>query len=250
MKTFLKFALIFLLAIISLNAKSQTNYKFFHTLGVYEYYINTSSISGPQNQRKVTMMRNTLVPNEFQSALQNYTINCATNEYTLISATDFTEANLKGSKTERAITPTPRSTLTVPDGYFARLGKAVCQPVDTPTANNQQGVFPFEAVLTCGMGMPDHINILACFAKREYGTDTELTLTNGNSTNVYKAINLLTAGVEQRDGFHIKLQKNFSITAQNSDKTLMLGMIIKDSQSGKVLFQKQVGQYGTVSAKN
>jgi hypothetical protein len=107
--------------------------------------------------------------------------------------------------------------------------------------------FPYEAVLTCGM--PDHINILACFAKSGYGVDTELTLRNGNSTNMYKAYNLLNTGVEQRDGFHIDLRPGSALTAQNAHKTLILGLKVYDRRTGKLLMGNQVAQFGMVSFK-
>lgn len=107
--------------------------------------------------------------------------------------------------------------------------------------------FPYEAVLTCGM--PDHINILACFAKSGYGADTELTLKNGNSTNMYKAYNLLSAGVEQRDGFHIDLRPGSALMAQNAHKTLILGLKVYDRKTGKLVMGNQVAQYGIVTFK-
>jgi hypothetical protein len=107
--------------------------------------------------------------------------------------------------------------------------------------------FPYKAVLTCGM--PDHINILACFAKSGYGVDTELTLINGNSTNLYKAYNLSSVGVEERDGFHIDLRAGSLIRAQNAHKTLILGLKVYDRRTGKLLLGNQVAQYGVVSFK-
>jgi hypothetical protein len=107
--------------------------------------------------------------------------------------------------------------------------------------------FPYRAVLTCGM--PNHINILACFAKSSYGVDTELTLKNGNSTNMYKAYNLLQVGIEQGDGFHIDLRAGSAIQAQNAHKTLILGLKVYDAKTGKLLTGNQVAQYGIVSFK-
>ncbi len=107
--------------------------------------------------------------------------------------------------------------------------------------------FPYEAVLTCGM--PDHINILACFAKSGYGIDTELTLKNGNATTMYKAYNLLSTGFEQRDGFHIDLRAGSSLQAQNSHKTLILGLKVYDRRTGKLLIGNQVAQFGIVYFK-
>jgi hypothetical protein len=110
--------------------------------------------------------------------------------------------------------------------------------------------FPFIAVLTCGMGR-DHINVLACFAAQgSSSVDTELRLTNGDTTNMYKAYTLSSAGQERRDGFYIDLRKNFSIKAQNSHGTLILGLKVIDRVSGKVLFENQAAKFGVLSVSN
>lgn len=108
--------------------------------------------------------------------------------------------------------------------------------------------FPFIAVLTCGM--PDHINILACFAGRSRGVDTELKLRNGTNMGIYKAYNFDQAGREQQDGFHIDLRRNFDLRAQNADRTLILGLKIIDRATGNVLYEDKAAQYGVVSMRN
>jgi len=110
----------------------------------------------------------------------------------------------------------------------------------------------FTAILTCGMGAGgghEHINILACFADSD-GADTNLELTNGDKYGLYKAYNLSRVGVEQRDGFHIKLDKHFSIQAQNSSDTLILGIKVIGDKTGKIYYQKQVSQFGVITVKN
>jgi hypothetical protein len=110
--------------------------------------------------------------------------------------------------------------------------------------------FPYIAILTCGMGR-DHINVLACFAAQgSSSVDTELRLTNGDATNMYKAYTLSSAGQERRDGFYIDLRKNFSIKAQNSHGTLILGLKVIDRVSGKVLFENQAARFGVLSVSN
>lgn len=103
--------------------------------------------------------------------------------------------------------------------------------------------FPYEAVLTCGM--PDHINIVACFAKSG-GVDTELVLKDGNSSSMYKAYNLQSAGFEDGKGFHINLRRGASLVAQNAHKTLILGLKVYDAKTGKLLHGDQVAQFGVV----
>ena len=110
--------------------------------------------------------------------------------------------------------------------------------------------FPYLAVLTCGMGS-NHINVVACFAAQgSSSVDTELRLTNGDSTRMYKAYSMREAGQERSDGFHIELRRNFSIQAQNSHGTLILGLKIIDRASGRVVFEKQAARFDVISVAN
>lgn len=107
--------------------------------------------------------------------------------------------------------------------------------------------YPYIAVLSCGM--PNHINILACFSG-SHGVDTELKIRSGGSSNMYKAYNMSQAGKEKQDGFYIDLAKSFEITAQNSHSSLILTLKIIDRASGKVLYKDQAAHYGVVSMRN
>lgn len=110
--------------------------------------------------------------------------------------------------------------------------------------------FPYEAVLTCGMGSR-HLNILACFAAEgSYGVATELKLTRDGRSVVYKVFNLSEAGSQRGDGLHIDLTEDFALVAQNSHGTLVLGLKIVERQSGKVLYQDQVGKFGVLRVSN
>jgi hypothetical protein len=110
--------------------------------------------------------------------------------------------------------------------------------------------FPYLAVLTCGMGS-NHINVLACFAAQgSSSVDTELRLTHGDSTRMFKAYSMREAGQERSDGFHIELRKNFSIQVQNSHGTLILGLKIIDRATGKVMFEKQAAKFDVISVAN
>lgn len=110
--------------------------------------------------------------------------------------------------------------------------------------------FPYLAVLTCGMGS-NHINVVACFAAQgSSSVDTELRLTNGDSTRMYKAYSMREAGQERSDGFHIELRRNFSIQAQNSHGTLILGLKIIDRANGRVVFEKQAARFDVISVAN
>ena len=56
-------------------------------------------------------------------------------------------------------------------------------------------------------------------------------------------------GREYRDGFHINLSTSFSLTAQNSDDTLTLGIKIYDANNTGV-YQDMVGKYGVIKVGN
>ena len=110
--------------------------------------------------------------------------------------------------------------------------------------------FPYIAIFTCGMGN-GHINILACFASQGSSrVDTELKLTNGDESEMFKAYTLRLAGKEQRDGFYIDLREHFSILAQNSHDSLILGLKVVDRVSGKVLYQNQAARFGVLRIAN
>lgn len=115
-------------------------------------------------------------------------------------------------------------------------------------AQRQQQIareFPYIAVLTCGL--PDHINIIACFSGSQ-GVDTEIKLTNGSSVQIYKVYNLMEAGQERKDGFYIDLRRNFSIRVQNADDTLILGLKIIDRITGRILREDKAAKFRVISA--
>ena len=100
----------------------------------------------------------------------------------------------------------------------------------------------FTAILSCGFN-GNHVNIAACF------TDTDLKLTNHGQTGIYKIYNIGQLGTEYRDGLHINLSQSFRITAQNSDDTLVLGLVIKDG-NGNTVYQDAVGRFGVIKVGN
>lgn len=107
--------------------------------------------------------------------------------------------------------------------------------------------YPYTAVLTCGMGGGDHINIVACFTGGSYGVDTELEITNGQNYQMYKPYNLRQAGSEYYSGFEIDLRDSFTIIAQNSSEYLLLSLEIIDNSTGMKLYEDSASQYGVVS---
>ena len=107
--------------------------------------------------------------------------------------------------------------------------------------------YPYTAILTCGMGGGDHINIVACFVGGSYGVDTELEITNGQNYQMYKPYNLSQAGSEYYNGLEINLKDSFTIIAQNSSENLLLSLEIVDNATGMKLYEDSASQYGVVS---
>lgn len=111
---------------------------------------------------------------------------------------------------------------------------------DAATARRAElAEFPYVAYISCGMG-GGHIVTAACFG------DTDLEVRNGSTYGLYKIYSLDQAGVETGRGLMIKLRRSFSIRAQNSDDTLVLGVEVQDATTRKVLFQQQAGKFRTV----
>jgi hypothetical protein len=108
--------------------------------------------------------------------------------------------------------------------------------------------YPYIALLSCGM--PNHMNILACFASGGHGSGTDMTVRNGDDQTMYKIYNIGSAGKETREGLTIDLKRQFYITAQNNHGSLILTLKIIDRASGKVLFTDQASKWGVVTARN
>lgn len=103
----------------------------------------------------------------------------------------------------------------------------------------------YDATLTCGYN-GSHTNIMACFLAG--GAKTELEITTNGQYHMYQ-YDIQQAGREDGRGLHIQLGRNFQIKAQNSHDVLRLGLVIVNSD-GKVMYEKQVGQYGVINIRN
>ena len=123
------------------------------------------------------------------------------------------------------------------------LGKDPAEFPGRPSTTENKG---YMATITCGLGADDHINILACFTKSRYGTDTELEFRSGDKYGLYKAFNIHELGTEDERGLHIRLSPSFLIRAQNSNSDLTLTVVIKD-ESDIVKFKRSAGQYGVIN---
>ena len=102
--------------------------------------------------------------------------------------------------------------------------------------------YPYSAILSCEAN-GSHANIAACFSGGRYGADTDLTL-NGK---VYKAYNINQAGREGSEGLAIDLTNDFSVIAQNANDFLILKLVITNRLTNKIVYQKEVGQYGVIN---
>jgi hypothetical protein len=80
--------------------------------------------------------------------------------------------------------------------------------------------------------------------------ETELKIGIGSTEKVYKTYNILRAGAEQRDGFHVDLPAKFSLHAQNANPRFVLGLKIVDRVTGKTVLERQAGQFDVVTASN
>jgi preprotein translocase subunit SecB len=96
-----------------------------------------------------------------------------------------------------------------------------------------------------------HMTITACFSG-EYGS---LEIRNGNEYGLYKIVQIINGMIpnsnEQRDGLVVNLRNNFEINARNGEqKNIILGVKVIQRNSGNVVFQKQVDNFGSIRVKN
>ena len=101
--------------------------------------------------------------------------------------------------------------------------------------------YPYFAVLSCEAN-GSHANIVACFSGGQYGADTDLNL-NGK---IFKPYNINQAGDENSNGLAFDLKSDFSIVAQNTSDFLVLKLVITNRLTNKIVYQKEVGQYGVI----
>lgn len=134
----------------------------------------------------------------------------------------------------------------------AKRKKAEDERIKSEVAQNARIAkeFPYYAVISCGIGT-GHIMITACLSG-DYGS---LEIRNGNDYGLYKIGQIINRMVpnatEQRDGLRVNLRNNFEINARNGgQKNMILGVKIIQRNSGNVVFQKQVDNYGSIIIKN
>ncbi len=106
--------------------------------------------------------------------------------------------------------------------------------------------YPYTAVLNCGMNGFDNINLMACMGG---DVGTEIELNNNGQYGLYKVYNLPSDWQQTERGVEIPLAKTFGLKMQNSSENLTMGLRIFDN-SGNILFQKQVAQWGVITVSN
>ena len=110
--------------------------------------------------------------------------------------------------------------------------------------------FPFYAVISCGIGT-GHMTITACFS----GDYASLEIRNGSDYGLYKIVQIINQMIpnsnEQREGLIVNLRDKFSINARNGENTnIILGIKVIQRNSGNIVFQKQVDNFGYIRIKN
>ena len=108
--------------------------------------------------------------------------------------------------------------------------------------------YPYIAIITCGFSGWQNVGSSICFAGGESKNETHIELHNGRE---YKFMGFSEVNNIRRTnrGEEIDLRTNFSLEMQNAHESLRLGLRII-SRSGQVIYQKQVGQYGTIMFKH
>lgn len=113
----------------------------------------------------------------------------------------------------------------------------------------KSGRYPFVAELSCAYaGQLAHPN--SCFHPNMYDSGTTFELKNGDFYKMYQYHDLGQAGVTIDNVLHIPLEQPFKITAQNSDTFALLNLKIKDSITGKIIFEKSAGYFRVISVRN
>lgn len=103
-------------------------------------------------------------------------------------------------------------------------------------------------MLTCTLGVSTQPPQF-CFYPNDFGFATTFELQNGSFYKMYQYIDLDQAGYGNYI-LMIPLENSFKITTQNSNNYALLNLKIKDSSTGKIIFEKSAGYYGIISVKN
>jgi hypothetical protein len=103
--------------------------------------------------------------------------------------------------------------------------------------------FPYFVLIRCGD--LSHINIAVCL---NYEAETTLRLRNGGTETLYNLARIFTMqpGRETREGYRIDLRASHGLVIQNASPQIM-GVRIYDRRTGRQVFAREVGRYGTIA---
>jgi len=127
-------------------------------------------------------------------------------------------------------------------------------PTQTQPQQAQQAPIAYIAELSCIFnGKPT--NITPCFIDGSYQTTLELK--NGDFYKMYQSYEVgnKVGYKDQSDSsygrvVYIDLKNNFSIKTVNASSTFLLNLIVRDKNTGKIVFQKSASKYQTLYVNN
>ena len=103
--------------------------------------------------------------------------------------------------------------------------------------------FPYYVLIRCGDIR--HTNIAVCL---DYDAETTLRLRNGGTETLYNLTRIfsLRPGWETAEGYRIDLRPSYGLIIQNSSPQIM-GVRIYERRTGRQVFAREVGRYGTIA---
>ena len=107
--------------------------------------------------------------------------------------------------------------------------------------------YPYYAVFKCTTNEIS-VNFISCL----YGerVNTEIELRNGAEYKLYQGAEFSNKFEDYEGGKLVNLRTKFDISAQNARNNLILGVKIYDRASKRIVFQKQVSQFGVIKVHN
>jgi hypothetical protein len=102
--------------------------------------------------------------------------------------------------------------------------------------------FPYYVVIRCGD--ISHIAVTLCLRD---DVDTTLRLRNGGNETLYNLSRILglRPGWETQDGYRIDLRASYALSIQNASSQIM-GVRVYERRTGRQVFAREVGRYGTI----
>lgn len=108
--------------------------------------------------------------------------------------------------------------------------------------------FPYTATFSCSYG--NQLAALeACFIG-SHNLKTQIEIRNGSKYGFYQPWELEKLGSKSTEGVVVPLSKDFTIKAQNANSSLTLNLVIREYISGRIVWQKSVGEFGVILIRN